>query len=340
MPAVYHAAPRYGFRRSPLTLQRLVADEGHTLLRVFLEYEVEGSTQSLRLLPTDGFKGEESFSLYAVKVPVAHLCGGHFSYRFSGEGAYTRTYKVPLEDAREELELRGEEAVPALLPLCTFERYYLSQGELRLRFLTFPWKIQRVRVFVREKGVWRDHDARLSENGEWECVLPTTLLNVLGGKLFYFVEAIGHNGGALLGNEREALSIRLVADAGPTLSEIRPADGETVVENPPEIRVAFADASGVDLRASSVYLDGRAVGENAIWMANGMSFRPEKPLDDGEHILEIDLRDTLGNRTYRRVPFRAVKKTGEGKRPRSAVQAAGLLASAIVALKKIFTDKD
>lgn len=340
MPQIYHAVPRCGILYAPLVLSLLIEDEGGALLRVFLEYEAEGEKRTLRLLPSDGYKGEDHYSLYTVSVPAAHLCTKRFSYRFSVEGAYTCSYEFPL--ASGDVPCGEDTAAPAILPLCPMERYYLSGGDLHLRFLTFPWDTAQTRVLVREGDVWCEYAAMLNEAGEWACVLPASLLNTLGGKLFYFVETQGACYGATLGSERAPLSMRLVDDAGPLLTALFPADGETVSEDPPEIRVGYGDASGVDVRASALYLDGKNVGENAIWTANGMSFRPKMPLGEGEHVLEVSLRDTRGNRSYHRFVFFVGEKdapAGEKKRkPISTVQAAGFLASSYATLKKLFLD--
>ncbi len=342
MPQIYHAAPRCGVRRVPLVLSLLVEDEGQALRRVFLEYRARGETHALRLLPTDGYKGEDHYSLYSVRVPAEDLDAERVSYCFSVEGAYTRTYEFPLDPSENSFD--EDVQIPALLPLAPYESFYLSRGDLCLCYLSFPWNMVQTRVFVREGGAWRDYAAALNERGEWECVLPASLLSKLGGRLIYFVEVEGECGAALLGSESEPLSMRLIDDAGPLLVSVCPADGETVAKNPPEIRLEYRDASGLDLRASAVYLDGRSTGENAIWTANGMSFCPETPLECGEHVLEIALRDTRGNRTYRRISFLVQGEEGADstppKKPMSAVRAAGFFWGALATLKKLFSNKE
>ncbi|MBR5615293.1 MAG: hypothetical protein IKW66_00580, partial [Clostridia bacterium] len=93
-----------------------------------------------------------------------------------------------------------------------------------------------------------------------------------------------------------------------------------------------------------LFLDGRNVGEKAEWTANGVTFRPQTPLDGGEHRIEISLRDTHGNRTYRCVSFfvKGEEKPPEAspKKPLSTVRAAGFFGSALATIKKLFSDKD
>lgn len=342
MPQIYHAVPLCGIRNMPLTLSVLIEDEGSALLRVLLHYEAQGEPRTLRLLPTDGYKGEDHYSLYTVTVPAEALCEERFSYRLSVEGEYTRAYEFSLEAGDTLLE--GELTAPAILPLYAPARYYLSGGDLCLRFLTFPWDTAGACVLVREQDEWHAYAATLNQMGEWECVLPISLLNTLGSKISYFVETKGATLAALLGSEREPLSMRLVDDAGPLLTSVFPAEGEAVAENPPQIRVTYEDASGVDLRMSAVFLDGKNVEKNAVWTANGMSFRPQKPLGSGEHVLEISLRDIHGNRTYCRFVFLVVGEDGSGskteKKAVSVVQAAGFFASAFGTLKKLFSNKE
>lgn len=339
MPVIYHSAPRYGFRSAPLTLQLLVMDEVHTLLRVFVEYKVQGQVRVLRLFPTDGFRSEECFSLYTVTVPVHDLCGGRFSYRFSVEGEHTRAYALSLRDAAPKCP---DEPVPALLPLALRTRHYLSAGDLTLRFVSFPHEAQGVCVFIKEPNGWTCHTAALNVMGEWECTLPIELLENVGNKLSYYAQVLGESYAARLGEQTAPFTVQLVDDAGPRILEISPSDGEIVPQDLLQIRVSYADASAVDLQASFVYLDGKNVGEAAAWTANGMSFSPKVPLGGGEHVLELDLRDTRGNRTYRRVAFvvEGAKsgKKAEEKKKLSTVQAAGFMAGAFAALKKLLDD--
>ena len=344
MPRIYHTVPCHGFRGHPFVMQLLVEDEGQALLPVFVEYAHQGCQERLRLLPTDGYKGEESYSLYTVRIPPEHLSAVRFSYRFCIEEAHTHIYTFPLKNKGAEIADKEDERFPAVLPLLSGEQPYLPADAPCMRFVTFPHELLRLCVHVRVRGAWQVYDAVLTELGVWECRLPRHVVASAGKRLLYFVEASGGVYATRLGDERDPLSLRLVDDAGPLLTELFPADGETVSENPPELRIGYEDASGVDLRASAIYLDGRKAGENAIWTANGMSFRPELPLGEGEHVLEISLRDTRGNRTYRRVAFWV---QGEGntdgtptKKPISTVRAAGFFAGAFSAIKKLFSDKE
>lgn len=342
MPLIYHAVPRRGFRCVPHTLSLLVEDEGQSLRRVFLEYRAGTEVRALRLLPTDGYKGEDHYSLYTVRVPAEALDADRFFYCFSVDGVHSAAYEFPL--ICEDAVFNGDVEIPALLPLDPPECFYLSQGDLCLRYLSFPWEEIQVRVLVQVRGEWCDYAATQNEVGEWECRLLASLLSGLGGKLVYFAELAGKHVSACLGSEAMPLSLRLVDDAGPVLTSIYPADGERVRENPPKIRVTYEDASGIDLAGCALYLDGKNVGESAIWTANGMSFCPKMPLDGGEHTLEIVLRDTHGNRTYRHVSFfvkgKDVATDAPPKKPMSAVHAARFFAGAFVTLKKLFLNKE
>ncbi len=344
MPQIYHTVPCYGYRGVPFVMQLLVEEEGNPHLSVFVEYGKEGGSERLRLLPTDAYQSEEYFTLYSVHIPPEHLTGVCFSYRFCVDEIYTNIYTFPLKNVEIPLPADQDALFPAVLPLWEGEDPYLAADAPLMRFVSFPPSLARLSVCARIGGVWEQFPTQLNDLGVWECLLPTNLPAKAGKRLFYYVQASGYVYETCLGSEREPLSIRLVDDAGPEILHISPAEGEELGEQPHVLHVEYRDASGVDLSASDLFLDGRNVGEKAEWTANGVTFHLQTPLDGGEHRMEISLRDTHGNRTYRRVVF-FVKGTDGAQAPSSkksisTVRAAGFFGSALATIKKLFSDKD
>ena len=344
MPQICHSVPCYGYRGVPFVMQLLVADEGRDLLSVFVEYGQEGRTERLRLLPTDGYKCEEHYSLYAVRVPAEHLSGVCFSYRFCVEEACTAIYTFPLKNVEKKSPTGSDLLFPAVLPLGEGEVPCLAVDAPLMRFVTFPQDLAGLAVCAKIGGTWARFPATLNAFGVWECHLPSCEVAKVGKRLSYYVEASGRVYTTLLGSESAPCTIRIVDDAGPVILSVYPAEGEKAVQDPPVLCVEYKDASGVNLTSSALFLDGRNVSENAKWTANGVTFRPQVPLGVGEHILEISLHDKHANRTYRRVAFFVEGEEGAGvpaaKKPMSATRAAGFFANALSVIKSLFSDKD
>ena len=503
-----HAAPTFAFRARPLTLALILSDGIDPIEQVVLSYEADGEKQTIRMLPTDGYRAEESYSLYTATVPAAHLSGTQLSYCFQIGGEIGESYTVlletlpdmppfvlteagtemwqganfyelcnpgeqtvdlfdyelllerngkiegrnPLADRAGESLLAGGEAVafrplradrlntygtpeaemrsfwdtmaeffpaecgdlsehmprvltalhatrteegwaplaqtfpvgqtaphhlhlvprgagldstlysipvncnhnhrdvaartaslwdidmrnpahgymfstkrnatpgfacegqalpfvgdsvvPAILPLHPGERFYLSEGEMRIRFAVFAGGVGVPSVRVLNKGESATYAAFLNEEGLWEAVLPLEVLSRAGGMLSYCIEVRGRCYTARLGSDRTPLTVRITDNAGPVITALYPADGQAVEgEQRPEIRVSCFDGAGLDPQASMLCLDGINVAQYAKWTANGACYRAQKPLSDGKHTLELSLRDRLGNRTYRRTEF-------------------------------------
>lgn len=339
MPQIYHTVPCYAYRGVSFVMQLLIEDEGRDLLPVFVEYGQEGHVKRLRMLPTDGYRDKACYSLYSVCIPQEHLFGACFSYRLCIEDAHTAIYTFPLKNVAVQQRASQDALFPAVLPLWDGEEHYLAPDAPLMRFVSFPQDIAELSVCADIGGTWERFPAFSNEFGMWECRLPRAVAKQRKN-LRYYVEARGRVYEAALGSEREPLSVRFVDEMGPEILCVTPAAGETATENPPVLRAEYADASGVDLSSSKLFLDGKSVSENANWTENGASFRPNKPLCDGEHVWEISLRDARGNRTYQRVSFFVKGEAPARKKPLSAVRAAGFLANAFATLKNLFLDKD
>lgn len=194
--------------------------------------------------------------------------------------------------------------VPAILPVTPKEKIYLASGDVTVRFAVPGQSVSAPTVYVKTGEGYRAYPAMLGVEGLYEATVPSSAVFGEGGKFSYYIEVTGGMYMATAGTAREPLTLPVIDNAGPVVTALYPADGQAL-ENveAPTVRVAFTDPSGVDLKASSICLDGRNVSDAAEWSEGGVTFTPAKPLPLGEHSLELTLRDTLGNRTYLHTKF-------------------------------------
>ncbi len=98
--------------------------------------------------------------------------------------------------------------------------------------------------------------------------------------------------------------MKTVDNIGPEILSVFPSAGEALEGMPlPRITVTFRDSSGVNVAASTICLDGYNLTSLAEWGKGMVTLTPQKALSCGRHLLEISLRDMLGNRTYQKVSF-------------------------------------
>ncbi len=69
------------------------------------------------------------------------------------------------------------------------------------------------------------------------------------------------------------------------------------------VSAEYYDISGMKLSECRLFIDDKELTGKAVWSADRMSFAPEKPLEVREHKLQLELCDTLGNHTVKRVSF-------------------------------------
>lgn len=196
-------------------------------------------------------------------------------------------------------------AVPAILPLQASERILLGAGDLCLRFAVLGGAAGCPTVWVKQGEEYRAYAATMTNEGVWEVVIPALTLATLGDKLCYYIEVTGGCYTARLGSAAQPYTRRIRDNAGPMILSQRPAEGQAIepADAAPLVSFRFLDGAGVNLRTSVLCFDGLNVSADAVWSECEVTYTPKKLPDPGEHVVEITLRDTLGNRTYRRVPF-------------------------------------
>ncbi len=193
--------------------------------------------------------------------------------------------------------------VPAILPLAPRGRVYLGKGDTHIRFFVAGGGADPT-VFVREGDQFVPYAAEMGNDGAFEVRIPVGKLDLMQGKMQYYIEVSGGLYTARLGSVEAPCSVRTVDNAGPRVIRITPAEGQ-VLENElqPEIAVHYADGAGINPRTSILCLDGHNVSGHARFEEQAVYYRPSKPLPMGNHTVEVSLRDTLGNRTYRKSVF-------------------------------------
>ncbi|MBQ3063839.1 MAG: CehA/McbA family metallohydrolase [Clostridia bacterium] len=198
-----------------------------------------------------------------------------------------------------------ETAVPAILPIAPEGKHYLSEGDLTLHFAAFGGGVAgEATVYLLEEGSYKPRQAKLQQDGTFRAKIRYEKLSCMQGKLRYYIEVRGSLFTARLGSPEEPLTVTLTDNRGPDVTARYPAIGE-VLENDftPEIRISYYDVSGVDRKTSQIHLDGINVSEGAIFTAEGVTYRPQKKLALGKHMVELSLRDKLGNRSYEKYEF-------------------------------------
>lgn len=200
--------------------------------------------------------------------------------------------------------------VPAILPTEPEVRVHLANGDCKLRFAVVGREIAAPTVFVRVEGAFKPFAAHQADDGLYEAIVPYAILARLGARLEYFIRVSGGLYTAEHGNEQAPRKLRIVDNAGPEILFSYPAEGQVLENEPhPTIRLRYHDISAVNPRISILCVDGRNVSTAAEWSADGVTYRPERPLALGAHTFEVSLRDMLGNRTYRKIGF----AIGDGK---------------------------
>lgn len=194
-------------------------------------------------------------------------------------------------------------SAPALLPLQEEALSHAADGPV-IRFAVLGGAQDVPVLCYRDGDVWAQANCEMNVSGLWEALLPPSFVRKQKKEIFYYIECKGAWYTARLGDAITPLTVPVLDDKGPVITSIFPAEGQSVEKEPhPHIRVGFFDVAGVDLAASAICLDGLNVSEEAQWHEDGVAYRPAKPLAMGEHVLELVLRDTHGNRTYSRTAF-------------------------------------
>ncbi len=199
----------------------------------------------------------------------------------------------------------GDAAVPAILPLSPLESCSPEGTHLPLRFAILGTKAVTARVHIVTPDGTQTLVPSREEGNTYVAQIPVKTLRAQPRTLSYWIEARGGLYRVAFGNERNPVTVSLIDRKGPIVSRVYPAEGQILGPSDAfEVIASFWDLSGVDVKGTSLFFDGRNVSEQAKWRKGKVSYAPPMPTTAGEHVIEITLRDTLGNRSYWRSAFK------------------------------------
>ena len=358
----YHTPPAFALRDRELTLQVAVL-QGESV-DPFLLLQGEEGEERLRMQLFDYIRTDEPYDVYAVRLKKEQVCGTQLSYCLSLREDVTQAYTVCLVDRLEasgcpdglddgdfvlpeQCFERGEEAsapAPVILPIAPVGRHYLSRGDLVIRFAVVG-EVEYPTVFVLLKEGLRPFAALPCKEGHYAAVIPYEMFSMTPGRLYYYVQVSGGAHTVFVGNAERPCSVRLVDNAGPAVVESYPQNGRVVQEEKPCIQISYEDASGVDLKRSILCLDGKNVSDKAIWEKTRVVLTPRRGLARGRHVIELSLRDRLGNVSYHRIVFvvggEAEKETEEGRRGVArSIRTTLFFANVFTTIREFFSDKE
>lgn len=343
--SLIHAPLTAAFRARALTVYAFVTDHGEALTPLFLKYKASDAEYQARMLPVDGYRDTETYSLYAVTVPAAHMKGEALCYSFLYKEREGEAYRVPLAEASWEADAKTDD-IPALLPLEIPEKHYLASGDLVLRFVVLGAEKVLPTVSVFTQHGEEIFSCETNERGELEAHIPLALLSRTGAKLRFALCASGAHYVATLGSKGSPLTVRLIDNAGPALTATAPKDGAVLPKGEvPCLEVSYFDISEVNLRNSVFCLDGKNLSQDAEWSETHMTYTPPKALRVGKHVMELTLRDKKGNRAYYRIKFfvgENAPKEEEPKDKRKNVKpwhTAAFAAKVFSTFRGLFSDK-
>ena len=220
----------------------------------------------------------------------------------------TDTRRAPTPGVADEGQVFpfvGDVSVPAILPLSPMESCTPEGTHLPLRFLVVGVKNTMVRVHIVTPDGTQTLIPSRDENDAYVVQIPIKILRAQPRTLSYWIEARSGLHCAALGNERNPITVSIIDRQGPIVSRVYPAHGQTLgATDAFEVIASFWDLSGVDLKNTSIFFDGRNVSEQAKWRKGKVFYAPPMPVGVGEHVIELTLRDALGNRSYWRSAFR------------------------------------
>ncbi len=198
----------------------------------------------------------------------------------------------------------GVAATPAILPISPLSECVVEGTHLPLCLAVLGGKVGVVRVHVVTPDGTREFIPVLKEDGTYEVRIPVKMLRADPRMLSYWIEARSETYRATLGNANNPQTVSLIDRSGPIVSRVYPADGQTLgATDTMDVIARFWDLSGVDVKNTALFFDGRNVSEQSKWRKNSVTYTPPTPLAVGEHIIEMTLRDLLGNRSYLRSAF-------------------------------------
>jgi hypothetical protein len=124
-----------------------------------------------------------------------------------------------------------------------------------------------------------------------EEVSPETKVSTEGKDQVIEGRAVDKAGNSTSASEKVSLD-----KSPPEISNLKPEEGASLDDLRPKISAEFSDnLSGVDTDTARLALDGKAVESSVSVTSEGLSFKPEEDLSEGEHTVEVNVSDLATN---------------------------------------------
>ena len=155
--------------------------------------------------------------------------------------------------------------------------------------------VKKASLFYRTAGSTVDYQETAMDNAggnNYEAIINKDELT-LDGIEYYITATDGSNK-----TTSDIFTVNIVDEdmAGPEIFDLVPEKGTSIGdEGKPEIRASFKDKTAVNVGSVKIYVDSEDVTSKAAINENGVKYIPAKELKDGNHIVKIEVADTLGN---------------------------------------------
>lgn len=81
----------------------------------------------------------------------------------------------------------------------------------------------------------------------------------------------------------------------PTITNLQPSNASTTNNNTPMISADYSDLSGINVSSILLKIDGTDVTSSAMVTISGVAYAPETAMEDGLHIVHLEVRDASVN---------------------------------------------
>lgn len=197
--------------------------------------------------------------------------------------------------------------LPVILPLAPIEEAYHGDRICTVEFVVLPsdpaTDISHAGISVALHNGEKLHvEAKEEHDGVHRARISEDVFEDLS-LLEYEILASDGSRSVCLGNYLP-LTVPVYDNRGPRIISMLPTRGYAYDAGKPiVIEARYTDPAGLRIRDCYLKIDGKDVTGEATISASLLRYEPKKPLEVGEHTLTLRLKDGLGNRTTRTVPF-------------------------------------
>ncbi len=198
-------------------------------------------------------------------------------------------------------------SLPVILPLSPLCESYHGEYDCEIEFAVVPTEPHRdvcgtfVYVLL-DDGQQIKLEAVETNEGTRKATLPEEIFENLDTLSYYITASDGTRDVALCKSKN--LSVPVYDNRGPRITKMLPTRGYAYDgRKDTTVRVEFCDKSGLRLSECYIIVDGIDVTRKASWTEKSFEYIPKKPFDVGQHLLQFCLKDSLGNKTTRKIEF-------------------------------------